>query len=72
MIPCQERGLHNKLRTHQSGFLDLAAGYGWNSGSRFKHTLRAAVKNTLDDVFVEGGGDFSFGRKITTTSTIEY
>ena len=64
--------LRYKLRADQAGVLDLAAGYGWRSGSRLKHTVRVAVKNVMDEIFVEGSGYFSLGRQVTASYSLEY
>jgi iron complex outermembrane receptor protein len=64
--------LRNNLRAEEGGILDVAAGYGWKSGDRVKHTLRVAVKNALDDIFIEGSGYFSLGRQFTASYTLAY
>lgn len=64
--------LRYNLRADQGGVLDLAAGYGWRNGTRLKHTVRVAVKNALDDIFVEGSGYFSLGRQFTASYALEY
>ncbi len=64
--------LRNNLRSGQGGSLDLAVGYGWRSSDRLKHTFRVAMKNALDDVFIEGSGYFSLSRRVTASYTLEY
>ena len=64
--------LRNNLRAESGGILDLSAGYGWRSGERVKHTVRAALKNALDDIFIEGSGYYSLGRQFTASYTLEY
>lgn len=64
--------LRNNLRSDEGGILDLAVGYSWRAGDRVKHTLRAAVKNALDDVFIEGSGYYSLSRQVTASYTLEY
>jgi len=61
-----------KLRAEEGGILDLAAGYNWKTGPRLKHTIRVAVKNALDDIFIEGSGYFTLGRQFTSSYTLEY
>ncbi|MBX3736994.1 MAG: TonB-dependent receptor [Candidatus Didemnitutus sp.] len=60
------------LRAEEGGILDLAAGYNWKTGTRLKHTIRFAVKNALDDIFIEGSGYFTLGRQFTSSYTLEY
>lgn len=64
--------LRNNLRAEEGGILDLAVGYAWKPGARLKHTVRLAVKNALDDIFIEGSGYFTLGRQVTTSYTLEY
>jgi|GEM_PF-912740 len=64
--------LRNDLRAERGDTLDLSAGYGWRSGDRVKHTLRVALKNALDNVFIEGSGYYSLGRLATASYTLEY
>jgi iron complex outermembrane recepter protein len=60
------------LRAEAGGNLDLAAGYRWKSGDRFRQVVRVALKNALDDVFIEGSGYYSLGRQVTASFTLEY
>jgi iron complex outermembrane recepter protein len=62
----------NNLRAEQGGNLDLAAGYRWKTADRFTHIARVAVKNALDDVFIEGSGYFSLSRQLTASYTFEF
>lgn len=64
--------LRTNLRAEEGGILDLAAGYDWKTGARLKHTFRIAVKNALDDIFIEGSGYFTLGRQFTSSYTLEY
>lgn len=64
--------LRNNLRAEAGGVLDLAAAYRWGTGDRLKHTVRVALKNALDEIFVEGSGYFSLGRQLTAAYTLEY
>jgi iron complex outermembrane receptor protein len=64
--------LRSKEMSGQGGVLDLAASYGWKTGSRLKHTVRLAVKNTLDNIYIEGSGYFSLGRQVISSYSLEF
>jgi hypothetical protein len=64
--------LRNNLRSEEGGSPNLAVAYGWRSSDRLKHTFRVAMKNALDDVFIEGSGYFSLSRRVTASYTLEY
>lgn len=64
--------LRNNLKAESGGVLDLSLGYGWRTGDRVRHTVRAAIKNALDDIFIEGSGYYSLGRQATASYTLEY
>lgn len=64
--------LANNLRAEEGGNLDLAAGYRWKTADRITQVVRVAVKNALDDVFIEGSGYFSLSRQFTASYTLEF
>ncbi|MCH6256179.1 TonB-dependent receptor [Puniceicoccaceae bacterium K14] len=65
--------MRSNLLTEESAFLDFAASYSWKTNdANFKHTVRLAAKNVLDDVYIIAGGYLSDSRQLHFSYSLEY